>query len=410
MDKIFDFAHEKDASYPNGKPRIIAGHTQVLWAIVVAFCLILGLAIRYKFIWFETRDWQLFLSVWVESFRQQGFSFLATDSYDYMPTYMYLLFIAAQFGHYALPVTKLFSIVFDFVLAIATGMVAYKLFEQKKPEQKFFYAVGTGCFIWLLPTVISNSSMWGQCDSIYASFLLICLYCFLCDKSDAAMVMFSLAMAIKLQAVFWLPVILLLWVYKRVKTYQFAYIPAALFICVIPAWIAGRPIGQLMTIYMSQMGSYGERLSMKYPNIYYLIGELNLIDYYSSAGVYFTIGLLLIYMVYVLYKLMERKLDGNLLIQILYTSGLIILYFLPHMHERYGYSFEILACLYVLTNRKRFWIVPVQIVTTFLTYSYYYNYESEKVIPIPWLALVNLVILLVVLWDSAKVLNEKGCD
>ena len=43
------------------------------------------------------------------------------------------------------------------------------------------YSILTYGLILVIPPVLVNSSMWGQCDSIYTTFILISLY-YLLDK------------------------------------------------------------------------------------------------------------------------------------------------------------------------------------------------------------------------------------
>ena len=83
---------------------------------------------------------------------------------------MYLLLIAAKFGSHSMIAMKLISVFFDVVVAIAAGLILY---EARKSET----LAAIGCsIVFLTPTVISNSAMWGQCDAIYTAFLILTLY------------------------------------------------------------------------------------------------------------------------------------------------------------------------------------------------------------------------------------------
>lgn len=44
--------------------------------------------------------------------------------------------------------------------------------EQKKNDKVFFI---TFAVVIMLPTVILNSAYWGQCDSIYTTFIILTL-------------------------------------------------------------------------------------------------------------------------------------------------------------------------------------------------------------------------------------------
>ncbi|MGN0131044.1 MAG: hypothetical protein ACI4AA_01230 [Lachnospiraceae bacterium] len=398
---------------PNGELRIIGQNKQLLYVLTLALVILFGLMIRKKLIWYQSRDWTGFLEIWIAQLSQNGLRALAGDFYDYSPAYMYLLAIAAQFGAKSIVAMKLITIFFDLVLSVAAGLIVYVICKKE------FRAMLAFSIVFLAPTVISNSSMWGQCDAIYCSFLLLTLLFLLKEKSRTAMIFYGIAFAFKLQALLWLPIILLLWLFKKIKTVDFIWIPLIYLISIIPAWIAGRPLAELLGIYFKQTGSYAERLSLKYPNIYYIIGELNLTSWYSQAGIYFALGVILLFMVAVVYKLMHTRLTPELLLMICYAQGALALYFLPQMHERYGYFIEIIAIMLGVLCVRLFWVPVVQILVTFITYSYYYNYDQSKNVPYFVLSFVTLGLMLFMVyrtmsyengWNGEQITHEKKME
>ena len=379
---------------PNGELRIVGKNRRIINFITLLLVIGLGLLIRKEFIWYVSRDWTVFFELWMNEIAQKGFGALSESFYDYAPAYMYLLVIAAQFGSRRMIAMKLISVFFDLLLAAAAGAVAY---EVRKKETT---AMMTFSVVWLAPTVISNSSMWGQCDAVYCSFLLLTVLFLIRQQSGAAMICFGIAFAFKLQTLFWMPVILLLWLFKKIKTWDFIWLPAIYLASIVPAWLAGRPFGELLQIYFAQVGIDTNRLSMKYPNIYYIIGELNLSGWYSDAGKLFAVAVILLFMVVVIYKLMNTKLVPELLLLICYSQGALALYFLPQMHERYGYFIEIIAIILGILCLKMFWVPVVHILITFITYSYYYNYDQPKNIPYFVLSLVMLGLMLFMVYRT----------
>lgn len=391
-------ASENNPSYPNGTIRFAGDNKRIINGIMLISALILGLIIRKQFIWFVSRNWTIWFEPWMNEIAAKGIKSLAEGFYDYAPSYMYFLLIAAKFGDHSMIAMKLISVFFDLTAAIASGLILY---EIKKSE--IIAAIGA-CIVWLAPTVISNSSMWGQCDSIYTSFLLLTILFMLKDKTRIGMVFFGIAFAFKLQALFWAPIIILLWLYKKIKTIDLLWVPGIYFLSIIPAWIIGRPIGELLAIYFAQTDVDVNRLSMKFPNIYYIIGELYLPDWYGPAGKVFAVGVILLFMVAVVYKLMQTKLTPELLLLLVYVQGFLALFFLPQMHERYGYFIEIVAILIGILNVKLIWVPVVHNLITFLTYSYYYNYDQPDriIIPYPWLAVAMLGIMLFMVYQTMK--------
>lgn len=389
---------------PNGNIRIIGQNRRILNCLTLALVVGLGLLIRKELIWYQSRDWTGFFELWINEISQKGFRALAGDFYDYAPAYMYFLVIAAQFGGKSMIAMKLITIFFDLLLAAAAGWIVYEI-RKKESLATLVFSI-----VWLAPTVISNSSMWGQCDAVYSSFMMLAILCFIKDKSRTAMIFYGIAFAFKLQALFWFPVILLLWLYKKIKTVDFIWIPLMYLISIVPAWIAGRPLTELLGIYFAQTGIDTNRLSMKYPNIYYIIGELNLPEWYGGAGKWFAVGVILLFMVAVIYKLMHTRLTPELLLLICYTQGSLALYFLPQMHERYGYFIEAVAIILGVLCLKLFWVPVVHILITFITYSYYYNYNSPKNIPIFVLAIVMLLLMLFMVYRTLTYQGEEGRD
>ena len=389
---------------PNGELRIIGKNKTILDVMTLVLVIGLGLLIRKEMIWFVSRDWTGYFEIWMNEIGEKGFGALAGDFYDYAPAYMYFLVIAAGFGEKSMIAMKLISVGFDLLLAGAAGMLTYEI-RKSKVHAMFAFSI-----VWLAPTVISNSSMWGQCDAIYCFFLVMTVLFLLKDKSRLAMIFFGIAFAFKLQALFWLPVIILLWLYKKIKTLDFIWIPLMYIISIIPAWLAGRPFLSLLGVYFDQVGVDVNRLSMKYPNIYYIIGELNLSQWYSDAGKMFAVGVILLFMVAMIYKLMSTKLTPELLLLIFYSQGSLALYFLPQMHERYGFFLEILAIVLAVLNLKLLWVPILHILITFITYSYYYNYDQPKIIPIYVLAVFMLGIMSYMVYRTVTYGKKEKID
>ena len=382
--------------------RIKLGKKEIqLLDVLMAFGLLAaGLLVRICLAGYRSGDWEVFLEPWTNQLKQHGFRALATGFYNYTPIYMYILWFLTLLPVDTLLGIKAVSVIFDFILAVTVA----KIVTEIKPGANPLLPFG---IVWLAPAVISNSSMWGQCDAVYASFLMLTVLFFVKDQSRVAMIFYGIAFAFKLQAFFWLPVIILLWLFKKIKTIDFLWIPLMYFISIVPAWMAGRPFSELLGIYFAQVGVDTNRLSMKYPNIYYIIGELNLPEWYTHAGKYFAVGVILLFMVALIYKLMKTRLTPELLLLICYSQGALALYFLPQMHERYGYFIEIIAIILGVLCIKMFWVPVVHILITFITYSYYYNYDRPKNIPIFVLALCMLALMLFMIYKTV-VYREKG--
>jgi Gpi18-like mannosyltransferase len=58
--------------------------------------------------------------------------------------------------------------------------------------------------------VLFNSAAWGQCDGIYTCFIIMSLFYLLRERDILSMAMFGMAFAVKLQAVFFAPFVLVM--------------------------------------------------------------------------------------------------------------------------------------------------------------------------------------------------------
>ena len=216
-------------------------------------------------------------------------------------------------------------------------------------------ALSMYAIILLLPTVVVDSALWAQVDSSYAAPLIFSMYFLAKDKPVKSFLLYGLAFALKLQCLFLLPLYLVLWVKKKnMKLWHFLLIPVTYFVSVIPAWIAGRSLKDLLLIYFNHYGEYTTILSMNRPNAYFLTVVNMLQEYIGGAGVWFTLGLLIILMFYMVAKNIAPD------VEFMIHAGLLILmvvtFFLPYMHERYGYVADLLAVAYGLYNVKKFYV------------------------------------------------------
>ena len=97
--------------------------------------------------------------------------------------------------------------------------------------------------VLFLPSVVLNSAAWAQCDAMYTAALLACLYYLLVNRPNRAVLAFSIAFVLKLQAIFFAPFLLLLVLKRKIKLRSLVLIPAVYILSIIPAAIMGRSYG-----------------------------------------------------------------------------------------------------------------------------------------------------------------------
>ena len=315
--------------------------------LYLAALTVIGLAIRLILRVVTTDDWVMYWDPWISDLKEMGFSYLATDRYDYTPTFVYILWVISKLPVNPMTAYKGLHIALDFVAAAIMGKIAWKVTGSKT---KSIAAYG---LMLLVPTIWANSALWAQCDIIFMTFLLLCFYYFFEDRPCLAMFFFGMAFVFKLQSLFIFPFLVILWVNKRVKLQHFLWIPALYFLSIVPAWIAGRPLLELINIYMAQGAQDVWSLSIKWPNIYQIIGNQFFLLEYASSGIWLILGILMILMYAMARK--RYRITNEFIVQMALFFAILTPWFLPHMHERYGCVADILAIIYALMNLKKFY-------------------------------------------------------
>lgn len=86
-------------------------------------------------------------------------------------------------------------------------------------------------------------------------------------------------------------------------------------------------------------------LSHKFPNIYQLIGTDSFLFEYADAGIWVTLGALMILMYCFARK--QYEMNACLLLRMGMLLTMTVVFFLPHMHERYAILVDVMAIVYV---------------------------------------------------------------
>lgn len=359
----------------------------ILYLVVLT---LIGLAIRVILRVVTSEDWKVYWDPWISDLRQMGFAYLATDRYDYAPSFIYILWVISKLPINPMTAYKAIHIVLDFVAAAVMGKIVMTTTGSKTKS------ICTYGFMLLVPTLWAESALWAQCDIIFMTFLLFCFYYLIQERPNLALFFYGLAFAFKLQSLFVFPFLVILWVNKKVEIKHFLWIPGLYFLSIIPAWIAGRPLMELINIYMAQGAQDVWSLSIKWPNIYQIIGNQYFLLEYAEAGTWLILGILMCVMFAMAQK--RYRITSEFIIQMGLFFAILTPYFLPHMHERYGCVADVLAIIYAMMNRKRFYIPLVHILMSFNSYMAYLSHleNLEPSIYYGVWAFVELGILVIV--------------
>ena len=327
---------------------------------------LIGLGIRVILRVAITDDWLMYWDPWISDLKEMGFSYLATERYDYTPTFVYILWAISRLPINPMTAYKGLHCVLDFVAAGILGKMIWKVTGSKRKG-----ILSYGLFL-IVPTIWANSALWAQCDIIFMTFLLLCFYFLFEERPCIAMFFYGMAFVFKLQSLFIFPFLVILWVNKKVDLKHFLWIPALYFLSIVPAWIAGRPLMELINIYMAQGAQDVWSLSIKWPNIYQIIGNQFFLLEYASAGTWLILGILMV----ILYAMAQKRyrITKEFIVQMALFFAILTPWFLPHMHERYGCVADILAIIYAMMNTKKFYFPLVQILVSFNSYMAYLSH------------------------------------
>ena len=265
---------------------------------------------------------------------------------------------------------KLISVVFDVVLAAFAALIVRRYLPNPVVWLSSFTAV------LFAPTVVVNSAAWGQCDSIYAAFCFGSLYFLLRDRPWWACIFFGIALSFKLQAIFFLPVLIIVLVVNRRRIAALLAVPATFLVFLIPAVIVGRKWESLLMIYPDQLnsggsaggaaplggGRFGEAgaaatssLTQNAPTVFQWVTS-------GSPDVWTYLGLgaaaLIVVSIATAALLRRRELTEPQIVVLATTLVLAVPFFLPEMHERYFYLADVLTIVMAFYVR-RYWVVAI---------------------------------------------------
>ncbi|MBP5538722.1 MAG: hypothetical protein J6X69_02640 [Bacteroidales bacterium] len=371
----------------------------ILFIIAV---LALSLMARIELLPIKSGDWYCSLSVWMGKIQELGaWNSLGVRVSDYTSSYMYLLCLVSGFSN-SLYAIKIVSIIFDYAAGIAMFFLVRQLTGSPRKSIAAF------ALTLLCPTILINSAWWCNCDMTYAFFLIMTLLSLFKDKGALCCIMFGIAYSFKQQSVFLLPFLIILCVKgKTIKPWHFLWIPVVFFLIQIPAWIAGRPLGELLSVYFIQMGEYPFG-TMNYPNLYELLDE-NVHHWHhmpeiSGFALYFAFGVLGIFA----WLLCTRsfKLTPEIMISIALLSVGLTIYTLPHMHERYSFMLDILAIVYALQRPSKAPVSLAYITISLISYMCFLN--GIYVIPFVYLSVALLALHTYVGMDLARQIKAAG--
>lgn len=341
---------------------------------VGAFMAVTMLA-RVSMLDFITADYNSFLSLWLSIFREGGVAMLSRNVGDYNLIYQYFLLLITMTPLHDLYLIKFISVAFDYALALVMMRAAGRFGSEKAKLPVLMLML-------IFPTVLLDGACWGQCDSLYAFFIVLSLYMLATDRPTRSAIALSIAFAFKLQTIFVFPVVLLGLLHKKFNWRHALAFFAAYIVTMIPSLLAGRPFLDALSVYAEQsMGQYYDRLTYGAPTLYmffpmmdfstgqpfkwmrYIPGidglgtnsylNPDLFPDLQHAALYACIILTLIVVIYWLMHWREITMDMALDLAVFFA--IFLPFVMPKMHERYFFIADVLSVLYAVKySRRRF--------------------------------------------------------
>ncbi|WP_340376503.1 glycosyltransferase 87 family protein [Streptomyces sp. SS7] len=323
-----------------------------------------ALAARIFLLPYESGDYVTFLDPWYRHLESHGgFAALADPGFsDYNVPYLYLLAALTYLPVPALAGIKGISVLADLALAY----YAFRIVARLRPASPGA-AHGAAAAVLLLPTVVTNSGWWGQCDGLYAVFLLGGIHHLLGRRPWWACALFGIALAVKFQAVFLFPFLLVMVVLGRVPWRSLLAVVGVYLALDVPALLLGADPWRLLTVYARQTGTY-QLLSLHAPSVYEFVSVPGDTGPVRTAGV-LVAGVVVTALVALTAWTLRRGRPGaagpvpaltdTRIVLLAACSSVLVPFLLPSMHERYFYLADVFTVVAAFALPRQLWYVPV---------------------------------------------------
>ena len=374
------------------------------WLALYAAVTILSMAARFTLRGVISGDMRIFLRPWAELLKEQGgIHALGGQMGNYGVLYQTIIALMTYIPIQHEYAYKIFSMVFDFALA---GVSAALVMDLSGSRLKSFL---TYAFAIMLPSVLLNSAAWGQCDSIYTFFCVLCFRLLTREKYTLAFLSYGMAFAFKLQAIFLAPFLLLFYVKeKKFSLLNFLLIPAVMIAASIVGIIEGRSVLAPFRIYLDQAGYYPS-ISLNYPSFWNLLITNDVEDFYAElSGFCIAVALTVLLAEMVLLLKRKERLSHRTSLFAAFLMSYSCVLFLPAMHERYSYLYVIFGLMLAVLEPRTLISYAFLIMLDLQTYGIY----LFKTPIFPWyvLGLINTVCFLsyVLFWGKIFLRPASG--
>jgi len=293
-------------------------------------------------------------------------------SLDYPPLYIYFLWFNTLLGRFLgiadtaamTLLTKLPAMLAD----IAIGWLIFRLTGDRFSKNWVIFLVS----LWVFnPMVLLDSACWGQVDALLALPCLLMVYFIVKEKYIPASVMLGLAIILKPQGIFVLPILGYALVRKffrdketpKLKTFLLTLrcmlvAIGTVLVVALPCGIKMKPnfFSWLINLYIGTAGGYKGATVNSY-NFWYVLGKnwtndaepFGGLTYFKWGMIFIVIACLIAWAMYHIPKKQANWAPFMIAATMVYTVTM----FAPRMHERYFFpSVALLLAAVILSNNK----------------------------------------------------------
>ncbi len=351
-------------------------------------------------------DYESYYLPWVQAYREYGFfGGLSKDIGDYYVPYNVMYAVCSLFPCEPYIPIAVFSMIAEFVSAVFIRKILLIVLEERGvPTQKAALSASLGAALTLLlPFVVWNGALWKQCDAIYVVFLVVAMYYLLKDNYRYAFIFLAIAFGFKLQAIFFVPLFLVLYfAKKKYSIFEFCLIPVVYLILGLPCVLAKRGLKATYLAYLLQtqeVETEGYGMVSYYPNIYnFGLDEFD--EILTLPAVLTAAAVLGVLAVYVLHHKGYLEKCENVLYFGIFMAWTCCM-FLPGMHERYDYAIVLLmTALCISVRREKLWACALMNVNSALVYIMVL-FKAQPV-PITVISAVQIAVYAIVAFDLVK--------
>jgi Gpi18-like mannosyltransferase len=319
------------------------------WPVVVI--ILVGTAATWSipFANYMPGDFINYVETWYEHIIAHGrIGAFAAPFGNYTPPYLYLLSAGTLFDGILPPVliVKLLAVAGTLWMA---GAVYLLLIEAgiRRPAELAAWSM-------LLPSVVLNTAFMGQADMFWVAPCVLAVRAAL-RKDPLRMVAWAgVGFAFKAQTVFLAPFVIALLIQMRARWYCWLIPPLVYMAMMLPAWLAGWPLADLLSVYLRQAAwrpEDGSSFSGNAANWWSIFAFISP----TAANRSFAVGYALATVASIAYiwHVSRSAVSKAQLLPAAALSAAMIPWLLPAMHERFLILAEILAFCFAAANRGR---------------------------------------------------------